>query len=991
MAEIRSVMHKRILSPTIFLFCLFALTAAFGQSGKGVISGTVKDSAGAVLQGAKVEMQPQVRPVSTDGQGEFNINEVAPGTYGVIIAYVGFASYSGSVTVTAGQTATVDAVLKVSDASDEVVVTAARQHGEAEAINRTLAAENILQVLPAEVIVSLPNANIADALGRMASVTIERDEGEGKYVQIRGTEPRLSNTMIDGVTVPSPENGVRQIKLDTIASDLVDSVEINKTLQANIDADGIGGSVNLVTKTAGEAPTATLYGVGGYTPIIGGREVDQMGGTIGKRFGASKKLGVLIGGTYDYNGRGINDIEPDPQPNPDGSLTPHWDTMDLRDYVYDRSRWGATGSVDYKLSEGSNISLRGLFSTFRNWGHKWVFTVVDGGNPQYGQDWRRPNMAVGSLALQGKHIFNANTLLWNVSVGRSRSLSGSGGANFLWTGDQSNNCTEVAGTSIYRPGFSGCFGAGQDNAYDRNNYGFTEFDFPTFGQSVQLNLQASASYARMYHAGTHFGTLELGGKIRNAHKFDNSYSTFFTAPAYSATNPEPVINGNTLSLKDGDPIPIPVSVHPEWSSDFSDSNYYDRTYKHNGQAYGTVTDWGKMRGWMDTNAAQFGLVFNTNRGPNAGNFDMIERIPAGYVMNTIELASRFRLVTGLRIEATHVDTTSFDSTTNALSFKAGGDYIDVLPSASLRFAVDKDSDLRLVYGRGLSRPDPQDITQAVSIPTKNQNPNTVSVGNPALKDEHANDYDILYERSFSNVGLLQAGYFFKDLTSPIVTLQSLVASTPYNPNPIPSGTKTLVTQPVNAGGAHVQGVEFSYQQRLSYLPGALRGAGISANYSYITSKANNVDPLRDDTPALLRQAPNSWNISPTFDTKRFSMRVGMTFDDKMIYQYNYEDLAYATDASGDPIIVNGVQQTVSNPQVGGIAGPKGDNYLYPHYQFDTQASYKLKWGFQVYAYGLNLNNEVFGFYNGSKQYVVQREYYHPTYAGGIRWTSSREK
>ena len=113
-----------------------------------------------------------------------------------------------------------------------------------------------MQVLSAEVITSLPNANIADALGRLPSVTLERDEGEGKYVQIRGTEPRLSNTTIDGVNVPSPESGVRQIKLDTLASDLVESIEINKTLQANMDGDGIGGSVNLRTKTAGEQPTS---------------------------------------------------------------------------------------------------------------------------------------------------------------------------------------------------------------------------------------------------------------------------------------------------------------------------------------------------------------------------------------------------------------------------------------------------------------------------------------------------------------------------------------------------------------------------------------------------------------------------------------------------------------------------------------------------------------------------------------------------------------
>ena len=87
---------------------------------------------------------------------------------------------------------------------------------------------------------SLPNANIADAVGRLPSVTFERDEGEGKYVQIRGTEPRLNNLTIDGVSVPSPEAGVRQVKLDTIPADIVESVEVNKTLSANQDGNAIG-------------------------------------------------------------------------------------------------------------------------------------------------------------------------------------------------------------------------------------------------------------------------------------------------------------------------------------------------------------------------------------------------------------------------------------------------------------------------------------------------------------------------------------------------------------------------------------------------------------------------------------------------------------------------------------------------------------------------------------------------------------------------------
>ncbi len=137
----------------------------------------------------------------------------------------------------------------------------------------------------------LPNANMADALGRLPSVTLERDEGEGKYVQVRGTAPQLTNTTIDGMNLPSPEKGVRQIKFDAIPADIVEAVEINKTLQANMDGDGIGGSINLVTKTAGERPTMTFGEVGGYTPIVNGRGLTEATGTIGQRFGAQKRLG----------------------------------------------------------------------------------------------------------------------------------------------------------------------------------------------------------------------------------------------------------------------------------------------------------------------------------------------------------------------------------------------------------------------------------------------------------------------------------------------------------------------------------------------------------------------------------------------------------------------------------------------------------------------------------------------------------------------------
>src|SRR5260370_2989507 len=151
-----------------------------------------------------------------------------------------------------------------------MIVTAERLRGEAEEIKTERTADDIVQVLPANVITSLPNTNIADAVGRLPSVTLERDEGEGKYVQIRGTEPRLSNVTVNGVHLPSPEANVRNIKLDTLPSNIVEDIQVSKTLTPNQDGDAIGGSGNLGTKTPLHQPAYTFGVDGGYTTLQNG-------------------------------------------------------------------------------------------------------------------------------------------------------------------------------------------------------------------------------------------------------------------------------------------------------------------------------------------------------------------------------------------------------------------------------------------------------------------------------------------------------------------------------------------------------------------------------------------------------------------------------------------------------------------------------------------------------------------------------------------------
>jgi hypothetical protein len=131
---------------------------------------------------------------------------------------------------------------------------------------------------------------------------------------------------------------------------------------------------------------------------------------------------------------------------------------------------------------------------------------------------------------------------------------------------------------------------------------------------------------------------------------------------------------------------------------------------------------------------------------------------------------------------------------------------------------------------------------------------------------------------------------------------------------------------------------------------------------------------RLDHPNLPRQAPNTWNISPTYDKGRLSVRFAVSHNDANIQFYNYTHTDAATDK--DPIL--------------GIHGPTGDVYFYAHTQYDIQGSYRIAKGLRFEASGLNLSNEVFGFYQGGTIYPIQREFYKPTVSLGMRWTSSGE-
>jgi outer membrane receptor protein involved in Fe transport len=428
------------------------------------------------------------------------------------------------------------------------------------------------------------------------------------------------------------------------------------------------------------------------------------------------------------------------------------------------------------------------------------------------------------------------------------------------------------------------------------------------GHSAQLNLQVAGNGAKRYRIGGRLATLQYGGKFRNAHKFSNTYVLTLTP------------NGT-----------VPLSM---FQNRLTNSNYY------NGGDYKLGYNASEEDVIAFANANPSAFTSSSTFGQDPSQFDLVEKVGAGYLMNTIDLSSRLRFIAGLRVEGTTDSVINFSlgnfpcpppesgtcSSINPNHFS--GSYYTLLPSASLRYSIGPNSYFRFVYARGLARPDPQDIAQALSWTDTGNGANrySASFGNANLKAETADDLDVLFDHYLNSFGMISVGYFYKFLRDPIVS-----------------------------------------NKHFTFLPGMWGGFGLSANYGYTVSSTSGI-PGRSDHPRLLRMSPNAFNISPTYDHGRISIRVGLSYNQASIYSYQYTD--------GLP---------------GGVNGPLSDIYFYSHFQVDAQGSVRLTHGLSFLAYVLNLNNEVFGFYQGSPQYMIQREYYQPTVAAGFRWVSGREK
>jgi TonB-dependent receptor len=945
-------MHPRSVAraSAIAAFVALLLPLAAGAQAAGTIRGSVADSAGRVVPGALVRLVGVRLGAYVDSTGTYRVSNVPAGRYMVRVSKLGYAIDSSSVDVGSGTIVEHDVRLRPAAAVLGSVVITAQRLGESQAaaLDRRQSAPNLVNVLAGDAIRELPNLNAAEAAGRIPGVTTERDEGEGKYVQIRGTEPRLSNVTINGAHVPGTQAGSRIPKLDDIPSDVLAAIEVSKTLTAEQDADAIGGSVNLVTKTPEGAPQGYVAGQYGQMSLLT-RNQFQGGFAYGGRYGERGQLGLLLGGSADRNNRAINDLEPAWNVDANGRSFPvEWSQ---RDYLYRRNRYGVGGDVDYRFAGGSTVYLKGLYSYFENFGTTYVNDVATNATgSSYG--------ATGDSLGIGSKGFGTGAEVTREAYNRTprETMYGftAGGSTHFGSLEMKVSAN-IAGTAQHESDYrfspfiyDGPGGQGLTVSYDASNPKVPTFQYLN-GMSAAANTPANFAlnnyftvdgntngyddgaaldFSTPWVTGTGSNTFRFGAKFRDERKdFTSNRASFSSSTPFSLAN-------------------AGIGV--------TDPNYYQQI--SNAFTLGVVPDHVVTSQYEDTHPFQN----NSNAARNAlSSFTGSEKIYSGYVSNMATLGALDAYL-GLRVESTHsayfghVQTKDSTGAASPVREVPGTQtYTDLFPSVQLKYTVSEGTNARVAVTRGIARPDYSQLAPSLVGSTdlaSRNNPSALTAGNPDLKAQHAWNYDLLVEHFFPSVGVISGGVFYKQLTDAILTRRFVYSG------PVTELNGFQGTRPENGGSGHLLGFEAEWQQRFTFLPGAARGLGFDVNYTHVNSSV--IVDTAGRTAPLARQSPNLANVALTYELGPVAARGAWAYQGANITSY------------GD-----------------GLPDGLGDTYFYAHSQIDASVLLNVSPRVQLQLQGLNLNNAVFGFFQGTPDhdYAIQREYYGRTLYLGAKY------
>ncbi len=993
----------------------------FLMTGTLLAEGTIKGRAldkqtKDALPGATVLIKGTSVGASTDLNGYFIIHNVPSGEQTIVVSYVGYHSTSETVDVPDNQTLEKDFYLEATAVQGKTVVVTAQAQGQIQAINQQLASNKIVDVVSSAKIQQLPDFNAAQAISRLPGVSVLQSSGEADKVVIRGLAPQYNEVAVGGITLAStgsnqigatsiegltPSGTVsddRSVDLTMVTPYMIKTIEVYKTLTPDMEANAIGGYVNMVLREAPSGLHGDALWQSGYTQKSNTYGNYRAVVSVSDRF-FNEKLGIYALGDAEQYDRSADNMNANYQTaasylDPSGYRPVRVTSVTLDRHVETRQRYGGNLILDYRLPSGSIKSVN-MFSRLNSNASDYN-TTLNYNSINHDIDFSykggitTTDLAVNSLEFTNDFGFMsvdieaANTYSRNhvpsepyYTFFQNNALTNS------VTGDTNVVPEDMTHFVNYGPDTTTLLGSTSlfSSDYHENDQVYKgDFKIPlNVGSFISGFFKFGGEYRYNYHTNaqsTPYISINRGSAGNtdiNAQVVDSllayypnlKFASTGQLQASNFTSTDSKLLSSFLSNKFG-------GVY--WAADPAILNWAINFISRNPslQAYNSVG------GWFD------GAYQNL---PNT--YKYIEKYYAGYLMSELDLGPDFMVVGGARYEETRGLYHAFNLLDERNPLVQP--YFPVtaypqnhywLPMVQAKYDLAEWADLRYSYTQTLARPDYTQLSPHFNISA--DSPHQVWAGNPNLKPAQAYNQDVELTFHSNDLGLLSIGGFYKEVADfaystsyqlysksvydkfGLTGLDSLNSFAPFL-TPADAGA-TLNTFINSRYKAYVRGIEADFETRFWYLPAPLSGIVFGINYTHIWSKAT----------------------YPYFDVKAargvITRYIDSTRSGRLVYQPDDILNTYiGYDYKGFSARVSFVFQGNSVTYIG--AYPEQDGYSNNYFRIDASARQMLPWkGLQLYLDANNLNSES----NISTENAIggftSEQYYGLTADLGIRYT-----
>ena len=891
------------------------------SGGSRLLKGRILDNEHNPLPGAVVILDGKAHSAVADADGFYSFSNLKSGTHRLNISYLGFVPVSQAI-VLADTDVTQDIIMSDSSKElNEVVVTGVFS-GQQRAINAQKSNINVTNIVSADQIGKFPDSNIGDALKRISGINVQYDQGEARFGQVRGTPADFSSVTINGSRIPSAEGDIRNVQLDLIPSDMIQTIEVNKTLMPDQDGDAIGGSINLVTKNSPRRLTLNAVAGTGYNWISRKAQMN-FGLTIGNRF-FNDRLGIMVSASYNNAPSGSYNTEFIWGKDDAGKL--YLSDYQIRQYYVTRERQSYSLSADWKFNDFNKIWFKGIFNNRNDWENRYRTTLKDitpdgvadvrvqtKGGSHDNRNARLERQRTMDFTLGGENRLGFLSLDWRIGYARA---------------SEERPNERYIDFRLKKQHFS----------FDLSNPR-TPFATPDEGSTMLLDDKFSLKDLTQQQediteqdlkASLDFKTrLSDRSKLKFGFKFVNK--TKDKEIDYYEYTP--------VDKKGFNKDALAHSVN-ESTDRFMPSSRYQTGSFISKQFLGSLN-------LDDASLFEKAQVAEEL----AGNYNARENVTAGYIRLDSRITDNLNFTGGLRVENTALRYTGriYDDESGTVSKTdpESSSYINFLPSMIFKWDVNKDFMIRAGYNQSISRPKYSALVPGMNI---KRGDNEIVIGNPGLKATTSHNIDLNAEYYWKSIGLVSAGLFYKRIEGFIVDEVS------FN-HEYEGHVWTKFTQPKNGGNANIFGAEFSYQRDFSFIAPALRCVGLYGTYTYTHSRVTdfNFEGRENEKGLSLPGSPeHTANVSLYFEkfglSARLSFNYASDFIDEMgaskFYDRYYDSVKYM--------------------------------------DFNISYTFGKKTKFTIYADCTNLLNQPLRYYQGSKDLTMQQEYYGVKINGGIK-------